>query len=254
MNIKALNPGQLYVGTLAGLSFVSTGFLAAGVLRNDNFADWYLLWNLFLAWLPLLFAYILVRLIRRSSWSSWPAISMTLAWLVFLPNSFYMVSDLIHLQDMPRTYILFDSLMFSLFVITGLLLGYSSLYMVQAQLRRRLSMLQTAAVVSLLLLLCSFAIYLGRELRWNSWDVLVNPAGILFDVSERFIDPLGHSSAFTVTAMFFVFLSSLYWALFAMLYTLRGGSDKPASAVRGSQPIGRTWLRTWRRVRSGLRP
>lgn len=221
MTIKKLRPSQLYIVTLAGLSLVSFGFLVAGVLRAGRFDDWYLLWNLFLAWLPLLFAYGLVRVVARDSWSSWPAIGLTLIWLAFLPNSFYIVSDLIHLQDMPRQYILFDSLMFSLFVITGLLLGYGSLYMVQTQLRRRLSRLWTGAVVSVLLLLCSFAIYLGRELRWNSWDVLVNPAGILFDVSERLIDPLAHPSAFSVTTMFFVFLSSLYWALFVVLYAVK---------------------------------
>lgn len=220
MRINQLRPGQLYVGTLAGLSLVSIGYFTVGVLRGGSFGDWYLLWNLFLAWIPLLLAYALVRIVRRQSWSTWPAIGLTLAWLLFLPNSFYIVSDLIHLQDMPRTYILFDSLMFSMFIITGLLLGYGSLYMVQAELRRRLTLLQTAAVVSILLFLCSFAIYLGRDLRWNSWDVLVSPAGILFDISERLLDPLAHPQAFTVTLMFFVFLSSLYWAFFTTLRAL----------------------------------
>ena len=61
-----------------------------------------------------------------------------------------------------------------------------------------------------MLLLSSFAMYLGRDLRWNSWDVLLNPAGIIFDVSERVIDPLDHPEAFTTTLMFFIFLAGLY--------------------------------------------
>ncbi len=223
MRLNTLRPGQLYACALIGLSVVSIGFFAAGVLRSGSFADWYLIWNLFLAWIPLLLAYLLVQQVRHQSWSSWPAIGLSLAWLLFLPNSFYMVSDFIHLHDIPRTHILFDSLMFSMFIITGLMLGNTSLYMVQTQLRRRISALYTGVLISGLLLLCSFAIYLGRELRWNSWDVLISPAGILFDVSERIIDPLAHPRAFSVTLMFFVFLTSLYWAVWIMIRALRSG-------------------------------
>jgi uncharacterized membrane protein len=61
-----------------------------------------------------------------------------------------------------------------------------------------------------MLWLSSFAIYLGRDLRWNSWDVLVNPAGFLFYLSERVIDPMDHPEAFTTTLMFFVFLAGVY--------------------------------------------
>ncbi len=212
-----MTPVQLYACSLAGLSLLSIGFLAVGALQSDGFGDWYLLWNLFLAWIPLVLAYFLVRKVSKGSWGSWPAIGLSLSWLLFLPNSFYIVSDLIHLEDMPRSHVLFDSVMFSMFIITGLVLGYTSLYMVHRQLRRRMDGLRAGLFVSSLLLLCSFAIYLGRDLRWNSWDVLISPAGILFDVSERLIDPLAHPQTFSVTAIFFVFLSSLYWAVWVSL-------------------------------------
>lgn len=218
-------PVRLYTAALAGISLVSIGFLIVGALQSDDFGDWYLLWNLSLAWVPLVLAYFLVRKVAKESWGSWPAIGLSLGWLLFLPNSFYIISDLIHLEDMPRSSVLFDSVMFSMFIVTGLVLGYTSLYMVHRQLRRRLGGLRTGSFISALLLLCSFAIYLGRDLRWNSWDVLVNPAGILFDVSERLIDPLAHPQAFSVTAMFFVLLSSLYWAAWAAMASVRS-SDR----------------------------
>ncbi len=223
-----MSPVQLCAGSLVGLSLVCVGFLTIGALKSDAFGDWYLLWNLFLAWIPLVLAYFLVRNVTKSTWGSWPAIGLSLAWLVFLPNSFYIVSDLIHLEDMPRTDVLFDSVMFSMFIITGLVLGYTSLYMVHRQLWRRLGGLRSGMFISALLFLCSFAIYLGRDLRWNSWDILVNPAGILFDVSERLIDPLAHPQAFTVTAMFFVFLSSLYWAAWGAMQAV-GSAKRKAS-------------------------
>ncbi len=213
MEQRGQYPFRTYVQSLAGLSVLSIGLLGLGAIRGNGFTDWYLAWNLALAWIPLALAYALVAQLKHKAWSSWTGIALSIVWLLFLPNSFYMVSDYIHLQDIPRTNVLYDSLTFTVFILNGLILGYTSLYMVQAQLRKRVSNLQAEAFAAVMLLLCSFAIYLGRDLRWNSWDVLVNPAGILFDVSERIIDPLAHPAAFTTTLMFFVFLAGLYWVL-----------------------------------------
>jgi len=203
-----------FVRAMLGLSALSIGLFGLGVVRGNGWGDWYLIWNLFLAWLPLVFAYILTAQLRRKEWSSWTGIGLTLAWLLFVPNSFYIVSDLIHLHDMARQSVLFDSLTFTLFVLNGLLLGYASLYLIQQQMTKRgAGRRQTDLFAASTLLLCSFAIYLGRDLRWNSWDVLVNPAGLIFDISERLIDPLDHPDVFTTTAVFFVFLMGLYWVL-----------------------------------------
>lgn len=68
------------------------------------------------------------------------------------------------------------------------------------------------------LLLSSFAIYLGRYLRWNTWDIIINPAGLIFDVSDRIINPGTYSLTFIVTAVFFVVLGSAY----AVVYRLAG--------------------------------
>jgi uncharacterized membrane protein len=75
------------------------------------------------------------------------------------------------------------------------------------------------------LLLCSFAIYLGRYLRWNSWDVLFNPAGLVFDVSEPFINPTSHPQVFTTTLMFFVLLASIYIVCYQLVALAREARD-----------------------------
>jgi len=214
-------PFRSFVYALAGLSLLSLGFFAVESWWNQNLSDWYLIWNLFLAWIPLGLSAMLVNLLQKQLWSSWSAIGLSLAWLVFLPNSFYMVSDFIHLQDMPRSNVLFDSLMFTVFILNGLILGYASLYLVQRELRKRLSAFKTTLIVGAIFFSCSFAIYLGRDLRWNSWDVLVNPAGIVFDISERIIRPFAYPEAFSVTLMFFAFLGGLYWVVWSMMRSLR---------------------------------
>jgi len=220
MSLSKPGPAWVFVYALLSMSALSIVLFGLGMLRGNGWTDWYLIWNLFLAWIPMLLTYALVVYTRRHPWSNWGGIGITLAWLLFLPNSFYMVSDYIHLEDISRSSVLFDALMFTCFILNGLVLGYASLYMVQSLLRKHLSRVQNEIFAGAMLFLCSFAIYLGRDLRWNSWDVLVNPAGILFDVSERVLDPLGHPEAFTTTAVFFVFLAGLYWAMIHMVHAI----------------------------------
>ena len=60
------------------------------------------------------------------------------------------------------------------------------------------------------MLICSVAIYMGRDLRWNTWDILLNPAGLLFDVSDRLEHPAAYPHMLLVVAAFFVLLASMY--------------------------------------------
>lgn len=208
--MRRFSAWERVVVSLGGLTVVSVALFFLGALANRSFEFAYLLWNLFLAWLPLVVAWALLWTLRRYRWSSWRPFALTMLWLVLLPNSFYMISDFIHIQDVARNSLLYDVVMFTSFIITGVLVGFCSLYQVHVQLRRRLSLRASSLLVALILFLCSFAIYLGRDLRWNSWDVLVNPAGILFDVSDRLIHAPQHGDMFITTLYFFVLLGSLY--------------------------------------------
>lgn len=210
-----------FVWPLVFLTLVSGGFFAVGAIENRSLAFWYLAWNLFLAWLPLMFVFGLIRMIKSKGWTSWPGIALTLLWLGFLPNSFYMVSDFIHLQDYQRADIVFDAVMFASFVLTGLLIGFTSLYLVHVELTKRLRTKSAWAWIAAVLALCSFAIYLGRDLRMNSWDILTKPAGILFDVSDPIVNPRAHALAFTTTLTFFVFLMSLYVVAWQLIRSLK---------------------------------
>lgn len=197
-------------GTLVLLSLVSTGFLVVGMLLTGTYYYWYMVWNLFLAWLPLLFVWWLLRTLRRKQWSSWPGILLSVLWLGFLPNSFYMITDYIHLADTQGVDLVYDAAMLTSFVVTGLVLGFMSLYLFHVELKKRLTAALAAKVVAVVLFLSSFAIYLGRDLRWNTWDLFLNPAGILYDISDRIIRPRDHPDVFMTTLTFFVLLSALY--------------------------------------------
>lgn len=206
------------------LSLVSIGFFVVGAIASHSFTYWYLVWNLFLAWLPLVFIALLYKVLRRHPWSGWLGTGLTLLWLIFLPNAFYIVSDFIHLGDIGQLDVLSDAVMFLMFALSGLALGFTSLYMVHRLLLKRLSRSTSHVIVAIVLLLCSFAVYLGRDLRWNSWDALLHPAGVLFDVSDPFFNPSTHHDAFTTTLMFFILLGTLYMVAWQLGRALRAGN------------------------------
>jgi uncharacterized membrane protein len=190
------------------------------VIGAQNYRYGFLLWNVFLGWLPLLFAWQLIRRLERSRWLNTGNLILTALWLGFLPNSFYLASDLIHLHSTGEVSLLYDAVLFFSCIFNGYVAGFASVYLVHHELLKRRPRSNAHSLIALVFLLCSFAIYLGRNLRWNSWDVLVNPAGILFDVTDRIIDPFAHPSVIITTAVFFGLLGSMYVVLWQFLSAL----------------------------------
>lgn len=210
MNKIALKPWLPFVGALGVGFIVCTIMLLFGARYANSGRFDYLFWNLFLSFLPLIFAVRLVTVLRYKRWSAWEPIGWSLVWLLFLPNSFYMISDFIHLREVAAEDILYNAVMFTSFIYMGVLLGFCSLYLVHGELRRRFSRWWSWGGISTILLACSYAIYLGRDLRWNSWDVLVSPFGLLFDISDRLLRPDDYPQMFVTVISFFALLAALY--------------------------------------------
>jgi uncharacterized membrane protein len=201
-------------------SLLSIAFSVVNALATKSTDLTYLLWNLLLAWLPIFFVGCLLVVLGHYPWLNWRPVILTALWVGFLPNSFYLVSDLIHLQGVSQSQLVFDSVMFETFVINGLLVGYLSVWLVHRQLLRRVSTRMSTFLIGLTFFVCSFAIYLGRDLRLSSWDLLLNPPGILFDSSVPLVSPRSHLQAFSTTLTFFVFLSVLYIVIWKLLSAL----------------------------------
>lgn len=204
---------------LGAISFsygVSVMLFLARSYDAGNPRYWFLLWNAFLGLLPLMFALFLRRLLRQKSWLRWQSILVTLLWLGFLPNSFYLVTDLIHLHQTGEVSLLYDVTLFTSFIINGLIVGLMSVFLVHSELLRRIRRREAHVLVGAVFLACGFAIYLGRYLRWNSWDILLNPAGILFDVSSQFISP-ATPGILATTLSFFLLLSASYVVAFNLI-------------------------------------
>lgn len=208
--------------TLLASSAISLVLLGIRVLVSGKLSFWFLSWNLVLAWVPLIFALALRIRLFKHPFLTWQSMGLFILWLGFLPNSFYIMSDLIHLQSSGDTVILFDIAMVMSFIINGLILGYMSVYIVHSLLRPRMSRYQSWFVIQLVFLASSFAIYLGRYLRWNTWDLLFNPFGLIFDISERIINPVLHIQTYIVTFTFFIVLSATYTIVYQLAHVLSG--------------------------------
>jgi uncharacterized membrane protein len=201
----------LIVLTVFAVSLSLVRFVLAG-----SYEYWFLLWNVVLAWVPLIVAWVLYKKTPKGLLWSWPNFGLFIVWLAFLPNAFYLLSDFIHLA--PIVYFdstttvetLYDVVLFQAYTLLGLLLGFTSLRLMHIRLQQKFPR-RVTVIVGAVLLLSSFAMYVGRFLRWNSWDIITNPFGLLFD-SERAINPAEHIPTFSTTILFFVFLSVLYIA------------------------------------------
>jgi uncharacterized membrane protein len=184
----------------------------------------YLVWNLFLAWLPLVFALLLYAAFRRRHTAA-ELVALGAAWLVFLPNAPYMVTDFIHLGDSHR---LIDSLIFASFAFTALALGFASLLLVQIVVTRRVGTAAGWAVAFGALFLASLGVYLGRVHRFNSWDVLTRPRLVAWTMWQGLDNPFAH-----VDILLFVVAGGSFLALaYVGLY---GVADLVAALGRDDQ-------------------
>lgn len=197
--------------------------LSLSVLRfivSDSFALWFLIWNLFLAMLPLIFAWAFFNSTKIQPLFNLKNIALLVLWLLFLPNAFYIITDFIHLANSDTDLIVYDAVLVTAYTIIGLILGYSSLGLVHYRLASRNKRL-SLYFVFLALFLSGYAIYLGRFLRWNSWDVLLNPFAIIFDISRTLFSLSSFMEAFGTSLLFFGFLSLLYVFLWRFISYLR---------------------------------
>jgi uncharacterized membrane protein len=81
--------------------------------------------------------------------------------------------------------------------------------------------MQSWGLIGILFILVGFAVYLGRFTRWNSWDILLRPAGLIFDVSDRVVNPAAHLETYQTTVVLFSILFVLYWVIWEALGAVR---------------------------------
>lgn len=196
---------------LDAISVLCLFLLVFRCVYTDTTVFLFLIWNLFLAFLPWLFSTLLI-IYPKLQKNRFAVVSLVFAWLLFFPNAPYMLTDLLHLRLKTTMPVWFDLVLFLSFAWVGLLFGFFSLWDIEKILVKKINKKFIALISLGLLFLGSFGIYLGRFLRWNSWDIIKQPFNLLIDVLDRLLNPFTHPRTWGMTLLMFFFLSMLYWS------------------------------------------
>ena len=190
--------------------------LMVRIKLNKSFFYLFLIWNVFLAIIP--FA-ITMYLSSKQNISTFKLIVWLIIWLAFLPNAPYIVTDLIHIKTGNNTLLWLDILVVLSFALSGLFLFYLSIIDMQNLVKSKFEKIPIATLTFSILFLCGFGVYLGRFLRYNSWEIISNPHVLISDVFNILISPFQYYEAWLFTIGFGTFLAVGFW-LFRNLNTL----------------------------------
>ena len=200
----------LPLAALVFASLTSCALLGARVVLLGQGRQFYLVWNLFLAWLPLIFALTAFWMEQSAQPCRWRFFAAASAWLLFFPNAPYIISDLMHLAPRQGVPIWYDAMLIFAYAWNGLLVGFASLWLVQEVVAARFGAWVGWAVALFSLLAAGFGVYLGRFQRWNSWDVLVDPLGLAREIVYGLTHPWAYPKAIVVTLLFASFMVIAY--------------------------------------------
>jgi len=201
-------------GLLAGASVICVGILRLRVELVGSARYSFLIWNLFLAWIPFIIAYFIYVTSISRRWLYIVVPFSASLWLLFFPNAPYILTDLQHLSnagsDIPVWY---DVILLIWFSFTGLFLGMVSLFLMQEIVRREFGRWFSWGFVLAVAGLSTIGIYMGRFLRWNSWDVLADLDGMARFTLYYLINPTTRSLVFAgLFVPFFLFVYLLLYS------------------------------------------
>jgi uncharacterized membrane protein len=203
------------VAALLVASFVCASIVEVRNHYADDTFFRFLDWNLFLAWIPVVLAF----LVYESVLAGHPvaATGLGVVWLLFFPNAPYMLTDFIHLRESPSTPLWYDGLMLSAFAWTSLVLGFLSLYLMQIVWRRAAGPIAAWAGVAAALALASVGVYIGRFIHFNSWDALLHPRRVAHVIDSHLVSPADARLAGALLV-----LTGCLTAAYAVFYTFAG--------------------------------
>jgi uncharacterized membrane protein len=194
--------------TLISLLLFSFFLLSARIAITKTGYFLFLVWNVFLASIPYA---ITMYLSEKKDLRKAGQVFAFIVWLLFLPNAPYIITDLYHLKRSTPHLIWLDTLVIITFAITGLVLFYCSLNKMLKIIKKHYNIKHEKIVVILICFLSAFGMYIGRYLRYNSWELLSNPKPLGVDILGILLQPKENSNAWLFTILFGLFLSLGYF-------------------------------------------
>jgi uncharacterized membrane protein len=213
------------------LGIMSVFCLGLSLARNFKMHDGLFLslnWNLFLAFIPWAVSSIIVLnpvLARRKL----ILIILLAIWLAFFPNAPYILTDLFHLRENTSVPVWFDFILIFSFAWTGLMFGFISLMEIEVILGKFMKKWVVNIAVAFLLFFGSYGIYLGRFLRWNSWDIVQEPKELAKDIADQVLNPTSHLRMYAMTLLLGILLNFMFWSIKLIVYRKMAGKQEPHS-------------------------
>jgi uncharacterized membrane protein len=197
-------------------SALACAILAARMRLSHSPTYAFLIWNLILAWAPYSWSLAAATMARRRPAAWWRLLLPAALWLLFFPNAAYIVTDFVHLWPKAPIPLWFDIGLIAVFAWSGCFLGVASLRTMQALVASYLGAAASWLFVAAVFGLNGLGIYLGRFLRWNSWDLFLDPHGVLSDALTILAHPIENRQATGVICMFGALLLvcyAMFWGL-----------------------------------------
>ena len=192
---------------------VSCGFsfllLSARIFVTGHMTYLFLVWNLFLAFVPYAitqWASVDTNILKNRV----KLIAMLFTWLLFIPNSFYILTDLFHLDAFDSAPKWFDLLLIFSFAWNGIVLGIVSIRKIETIMENVTGRNSSLLIVFIVMWLNAFGIYIGRYLRFNSWDIVMQPFSLFREMFEVLFHPLKNKMEWGMIGVYAVFMTVLY--------------------------------------------
>ena len=169
----------------------------------------FLVWNLFLAFIP----YVISRWMQQNiGWKDNRLMFCILfiVWLLFIPNSFYIITDLFHLGSFAHIPLWYELAMILSFAWNGVLLGIVSIRQMEKMIGRYLANKTELFFVYPLMFLNALGVYIGRYLRFNSWDIITNPFHLTRDIVNLAIHPVQNRYDWAMVICYSIFMTLMY--------------------------------------------
>ncbi len=181
----------------------------------------FLIWNLILAWIPYLLA-IVSPIIYNKTKSKIFLFFILMIWLFFFPNAPYILTDFVHLKQRVQLPFWYDITLLTSFAGIGWMLGLLSLWEVEKTLKKIMNKQIATSFIYCTILLTGIGIWIGRYLRWNSWDIATRPQALIHDISQHLSNPLAHIDSLGIS----IAISGLLFISYFFLKTLVSPTTK----------------------------
>lgn len=202
--LNSQNPGNIF---LLSVGF-SIALLITRILYTGSLHFLFLAWNLFLAFVPY---WISTVMLKVNKWKWYKLLPMFLIWIIFLPNAPYIVTDFFHLHQNSDAPAWYDLMLILSFAWNGLLFWITSIYNIESVFSDKLPRTFLNIGIWVVILLSGAGVYIGRFVRWNSWDLFLHPFRVTTDVFMMILNPFSFPGFYGMTLTISVFLLLFYF-------------------------------------------